>query len=501
MLPHTRAEATRFTETSLHADVVAFINALEKRRDSRLFVTSFGASAQNRDLPLLVLSGKGAKSPDDARALGLPVVMVMAGIHAGEVEGKEACLMLVRDLLEGVHGPLLDRLTLVVMPLFNPDGNDAIDPGNRALVLPKLTGQMGPSSVGTRTTSENINLNRDYLRCSAQEMRCWMAAWHAWRPDLTIDNHATNGSVHRFHMTYDVPHLHASAPWEPIRYMRDELTPWVAREVKTRHGYESGWYGNFVEDEATLEAGRDIDPHSVVGSGWVTYPHHPRFGANYRGLFGGLDLLLEAYSYISFKDRVGVAYAWMLESLRFVADNTKAVQVAVTAGARCPDEVAIRSKLEAYERPIEILTRVPRTLEGSETVVRARHVARFVAEKAVRRPEAYLIPAALAVHLRQRGLETGKFAQGTRTVDVPYVTGFGSTPGRGILEAGSTGDIQVRWQRESRDVQGMVSIPTEQRGGALAVYLLEPESDDHVIESGLLDAPDIGQWLPLFRTT
>ena len=148
------------------------------------------------------------RPPRRARS-GLPVVLIINGIHAGEVEGKEASLMLMRDLLDGTHArPARRSSTLVVVPLFNPDGNDAIDPANRRLDLPKLEGQIGPTLVGTRVNGVGINLNRDYMRQAAPEMRAAAdrASCRSWEPDLTIDNHATNGSVHRFAMTYDVPH-------------------------------------------------------------------------------------------------------------------------------------------------------------------------------------------------------------------------------------------------------------------------------------------------------
>ncbi|MDE3245846.1 MAG: peptidase, partial [Acidobacteriota bacterium] len=134
---------------------MAFIAGLKALEDPRLSVSSFGASPEGRELPLLVLSSRGVKTPAEAKAIGLPVVLVISGIHAGEVEGKEACLMLARDLLADKGrldgADLLAKFTLVIVPLFNPDGNDAIDPGNRKLHLPKLTGQLGPESgVGTR---------------------------------------------------------------------------------------------------------------------------------------------------------------------------------------------------------------------------------------------------------------------------------------------------------------------------------------------------------------
>ena len=115
-------------------------------------------------------------------------------------------------------------------------------------------------------------------------------------------------SVHRFAMTVDVPHTVASGRPEPIAYMRERLVPDGIARVRRTHGLESGWYGNFVEDERALDRAGTADPTSPVGEGWMTYPHHPRFGSNYRGLTNRLDLLLECYSYLPFVERVRTAY-------------------------------------------------------------------------------------------------------------------------------------------------------------------------------------------------
>src|SRR5688572_8112576 len=231
---HTRAEATGFRETSLHADVMRFVAGLAERGDPRLHVTSFGVSPGGRELPLLVLSQGDVRTPAEARRTGRPVVLMLDGIHPGEVEGKEASLALVRDLLDGKHPDWLDQLVLLVVPLFNPDGNDALDPANRRLDLPHLAGQPGPV-VGTRTQSHGINLNRDYLRQDAPEMRLLQSAvCNPWAPDLTVDNHATNGSVHRFDMTIDVPHTIESGRAEPIDFMRRRLVPDVIAAVRRR---------------------------------------------------------------------------------------------------------------------------------------------------------------------------------------------------------------------------------------------------------------------------
>jgi hypothetical protein len=501
----TRAEATRYEETSRHADVMGFITGLIVKADPRLHVTTFGASLQGKDLPLLVLSAHGVTTPEESRKLGLPVVLVISGIHAGEVEGKEACLMLARDILEGRGtsdlGQLLEHLTLVIVPLFNPDGNDAIDPGNRKLNLPKLEGQVGPDSgVGTRVNAAKVNLNRDYMRQSSEEM--WLLqtrVCQAWEPDLTIDNHATNGSVHRFSMTYDIPHTVESGRAEPIQYMRERLLPPVTAALKRNHGLDAGWYGNFVEDERVLDAGGEADPAAAVREGWMTYPHHPRFGSNYRGLTSRMDLLLECYSYITFEQRVRTAYAFMLETLRHVAGHGDEIRQIIATCREPRDRIAVRYRLDTFPQPVEILTRTPRTLEGAPSRLTLPYFGRFVGTTVVDRPAGYLVPPGVGAALRGHGL-TVSTATGAYDVAVPVVERLGAEGGRAILEAARVGELGVSWRRGPRSAPACsMLVRTDQPMGAIAVYLCEPESDDGAVENGLLPVPGLGDELGIWR--
>lgn len=496
--PFTRAESTSFRETSLHADVMRFVRALDSQGDPRLRLTTFGASPGGRELPLLILSKDGARTPEEARRSGRPVVLMLDGIHPGEVEGKEASLALVRDFLGGRHPNWLDSITLLVAPLFNPDGNDALDPENRRLDLKRLSGQPGPV-VGTRTQSQGINLNRDYLRQASPEMRLLSQnVVVPWAPDLTIDNHATNGSVHRFHMTVDIPHTIESGRAEPIALMRERMVPDVIARVRAR-GFESGWYGNFVEDERALDADQEVDPNSPVGLGWMTYPHHPRFGSNYRGLTGRLDLLLECYSYLPFEERVAVASAWQIEALSWAAEHADTIREVVTKSATPPDRIAVRYRLERSGSPVDVLTRSPRTLDGAPVTLKLPYFGRFVGTAVVDRPRAYLVPRPLSDHLRRHGLRV-EAAEGDYEVEVARVASLGSEGGRAILESASVGEVSVEWKVERRAAPpGYSRVDTDQPLGAIAVYLCEPESDDGAVENGLLPEPALGDEHAAFR--
>lgn len=488
----TRAETSAYTETSTHADVMAYVQGLAALGDPRLHVSDFGASPEGRQLPLLVLSAQGHHTPESAQASGLPVVLIICGIHAGEVEGKEGVLMLVRNLLRGDHGDeLLARCVLVVVPLFNPDGNDRMSADHRPLDISHLRGQDGPALVGTRTNAAGVNLNRDYMRQQAPEMRLLQQrVCQPWNPHLTLDCHATNGSIHRFALTYDIPHTEHTGRAEPVAYMRERMMPAVQAAVKRTEGLDTFWYGNFVRDEGGQ------------GQGWITYTHHPRFGCNYRGLTNRLDVLLEAYSYISYQERVEVTYAVLREALVYTAANGKEIVDLLAACAEPPEQIAIRYALEAIPgTTVEVLTREPYTLTGAPISVQVPHYAHFVPTATVQRPWAYAMPQAVADWLQGHGLQTTPVAAGTLLdAEVPTMQHPVAEPGPAILEAQASTHWQASHQRTQRALpEGWCVVPTGQRYGAIAVVACEAESDDGVVANGIVAEPVAGEELTVWR--
>jgi Zinc carboxypeptidase len=491
--PVTRAELSGYEKTSTHADVLSFIEALGPLAGTKLHVTDFGTTPEGRLLPLLVLSGGGHFTPAAAKAAGRPIVLIQCGIHAGEVEGKEAALMLVRDLLQGRHGDLLDRLTVLVVPLFNADGNDRMDPEHRKLELEHFRGQLGPHGVGTRENAAGINLNRDYMRQQGAEMRLMQSRiCHPWNPHWVIDCHTTNGSIHRFAMTYDVPHVIDSGRREPIEYLRERAMPAIGAAVKAHEGMDSFWYGNFLRDEGG------------EGMGWITYPHHPRFGGNYRGLTNRLDLLLETYSYISFPDRVRATYGFLREALKYAASHGEEILALLETCLEPPREVAVRYRHEAFEQvQARILTREPYTLDGAPIEVDVPHLARFVGEAPVQRPLAYAVHKRIAERLSAHGLSIAPASPGLQLrAEIPVIRSRVVAGGREILEAGTSSHLDAEHVAQTRALPAdWRLVYTAQQRGAIACYLLEAGSDDGLIACDWIDQPKPGDEFPAWRVT
>ena len=149
----------------------------------------FGTSPEGRPMQALVASRSGALDPEAAHSAGVPVVLVQGGIHAGEIDGKDAGFLALRELLDGSAAPgALDDAVLVFVPVFSVDGHERFGAWNRP-------NQRGPREMGWRTTAQNLNLNRDYAKADAPEMQAMLALVEAWDPIAYVDLHATNGCL------------------------------------------------------------------------------------------------------------------------------------------------------------------------------------------------------------------------------------------------------------------------------------------------------------------
>ena len=348
-VPATRAERTGFCETSSGADVAAFLAALPGVAAKGRVVTidTIGTTVEGRPL-LRAVACAGTSCPDLSRTVSKPVLWLQGNIHGGEVEGKEAALALLRDLLRGEAPNALDSLVLVVVPNYNADGNDALGPQatNRGE-------QHGPAIVGRRPNGATLDLNRDYIKAEAPETRAMLPWLVRGTVDVFVDLHTTNGSYHGYALTY-APSLHPGAPL--ARYTQDTLLAGIRATLRAR-GIETYPYGNFA-----AESGREPLTDSVK-TGWATYDHRPRFGTNYFGLTGGIAILSEAYSHDPFARRVAATRAFLDAIVAAVANDpgvvrrVRAVRTALATG-RAPRDLALAARLVAQPRRDTVLVEV-----------------------------------------------------------------------------------------------------------------------------------------------
>ena len=491
--PRTRPEITRYQETSRYADVRQFLDSLRKIGAPLIF-SSIGKTTEGRAIPFVVASRPAVESPSEAQRLGRPIVYVQANIHAGEVEGKDAVLALVRDLAFDPKPNVLDSIVLIAVPIYNADGNERFAPQavNRAE-------QNGPELVGTRANAQNLDLNRDYVKAEAPETRASLVMFDTWDPDVFVDLHTTDGSFHGYALTYS-PSLSPAAVFGGV-YARDSLLPVLRARMHSRHNFDVFDYGNFVSDE------RDLVADSTVREGWATYDARPRFGTNYFGIRGRIGILSEAYSHDSLSRRIASTYAFVSEILSLVAERAGSIKSLSAradslplAWGRSPDSVqivAVRSELTVAPRSLDVIKEdiektgdssltqpgVPRgeRRTGRYRTIRMPVYDRFTSTLDRLPPAAYVIgprDTAVVSLLRLHGIRVDRS-------DSAWVARGESFTIDSIITSPRTfqGHREVRlrgtWQRGAQALPPRSFIvSTAQPRGALIVYLLEPESDD-----------------------
>lgn len=336
---NTVAETSNYLSTSRYEDVMKFIAAIQQL-DPDIRLETFARTNEGRALPLVIAGPPGVVDPASARATGLPVVFVMANIHAGEVEGKEAAQMFLRDLAT-THRKLRDDLVFLIAPIYNADGNERMSPDHRPT-------QMGPlNGYGTRENAQGLDLNRDAMKLDSPEARGLVRnVFTRWDPLVFVDLHTTNGSYHGYQLTYS-PSLNPNVDDDITDFARDTLFPEIRERMHKKHGKETYYYGNFV-DQLTPE------------KGWYTFDWRPRFGTNYGSLRNRFTILSEAYSYIDFKSRIEVTHEFVHEIANAIGRYGKKMQrIAAKADERIRRgklrKQGVKFELAKFRDGVEIL--------------------------------------------------------------------------------------------------------------------------------------------------
>jgi hypothetical protein len=507
----SHAEQTKYEETSRYADVLRFFDELQKQ-SPLVRVQSFGTSVEGRALPLVVLSDPPISDPRDARASGKPIVFVFANIHAGEVEGKEAMQHMARRIVLGNLRSLLDKLIIIIAPIYNADGNEKINVMNR-------TAQNGPlGGVGVRENAKGLDLNRDYIKLESPEAQSLVRLFNRWDPHLTVDLHTTNGSYHGYHLTYSIP-LNPTIDPRIIAYHREKMMPVIAKAMLTLHKFRTYYYGNF-EGEAPQPGGPDKRR-------WEAFTHQPRIGQNYVGFRNRLTILSEAYSYLDFRRRVEVTEAFVEEILKFSAAHGDemaklANQVDLDTIRRGlsdqPLQMGVEYEMKPLPKPVEILvgevTKVknPRSgrdmtvmLEDKFTPIMMQDFGMFAARRSVPTARAYLFrrqdgTQAIIDKLLQHGIAVEELTTPlTAEVESFAIDGIrkAGRPFQGHTAVTLTG----KYRKESIEFPaGSIIVRTAQPLGPLAAYLLEPESDDGLTTWNFFDSYiEQGKIHPVFK--
>lgn len=486
----TVSERSGFAKTGRYDEVIALCDAFARRHADAVRCFDFGTTPEGRPMKAMAISRSGALTAEAARAGDIPVVMMQGGIHAGEIDGKDAGFLALREVLAGEAAPgALDALVWLFVPVFNVDGHERFGAWNRP-------NQNGPEEMGWRTTAQNYNLNRDYAKVDTAEMRAMLALVEAWDPVATIDLHATNGAQFEHDISIQVEPLHAGD--DGLREVGLALRDGVIADLAAQGSLPLAFYPSFKDYQ---------DP----ASGFVDDVSPPRFSTGYFLLRNRLAMLVETHSWKEYPVRVRITRNTIVSVLEHAARDgrdwlaraQRADQAATRlAGHQVPlsyiaseDSRIIDFRGYAYTRSPSDISGAPMTRYDTGTPaiwkVPLRH--RIVPEIVASAPAGgYLVPAAHAQWVGER-LRVHGIAFETLRAPMPDAqvetfradsARFAPAPVEGHQRLTLAGD----WRAENRDVPaGSLFVPIAQPKARLVMALLEPLAPDAFVAWGMFN--------------
>lgn len=482
VLPPEHPWATPFERHGLnwtprYDETVAWVQKLVAA-SAELKLVTLGKSPEGRDLWMIVASREHAFTPQALKATGKPTLLAQAGIHAGEIDGKDAGLMLLRDIaVLKTKAKLLDGANLLFVPIYNVDGHEHFSPRRRI-------NQRGPEQSGWRTTARNLNLNRDYAKLDAPESRAMVHALDEWEPALYLDLHVTDGADYQ----YDVTFGHDDGGFSPAitAWLKDALEPALGRDLEAM-GHIPGPLIQMLDDK---------DPSKGIQDWTAT----PRFSTAYGDVRHIPTLLVENHSLKPYRQRVLGTYVLLESALRALAHEAGAVRTATDADRRRrPETIPLDWKVASSPTGViedfkGIEWRLSSSAQGGTYVewlgkptrTRMPRTGMPVSTTATR-PAAYWIPPAWAdviERVAMHGIRLERITSGREVeVEVYRVSEpkLSPAPFEGHIPVTTT--IAVERRKEYYPA-GSARVPTDQPLGDLAAVLLEPASPDSFFQWG-----------------
>jgi hypothetical protein len=502
----TPSEKSSYRATPNYADTMAYIRRVAAAAPNQVKIEPFGKTGEGRTLYAVIVSKDGISDPRAARAAKRAIVLVQNGIHSGEIDGKDASLALLRDMvITKSRADLLNRAVIVIIPVYNIDGHERISKYNRI-------NQNGPEEMGWRTTAINLNLNRDYMKADAPETRAFLKLWNQWLPDFYFDNHVTDGADYQYAITYGVD---TGPDVDPgiAKWLRESLFPYIDKAV-TERGQVIGPFINLVDD---------TDPAKGITAGQSV----PRFSNGYTTIQNRPGMLVEMHMLKDYKTRVIGNYELMRATIeainrdadRLIALNRAADAATVEAG-KTGGEIVLSvapSATEPFEYKAFKYNIEKSELTGTNWIqyhndqpvtIMVPMQSALKTVKSVKLPAGYIIPAQwtkIIDVLSAHGIAMRKLTAPLATEVEQYrcdAPNWQSRPFEGRHTSSFSGvpmgDVGFQPTSDKRGCKlskatvtypaGSVIVPTAQRAAKVAAHFLEPEGPDSAVAWGFFDA-------------
>jgi hypothetical protein len=500
----TPAEQSCYATTPEYAETIAYLKRVQAAAPGQVRIEPFGRSGEGRELDIVIVSRDGVFDPATLHAAKRPIVLVQNSIHAGEMDGKDACLALLRDMVvTKTKSALLERAVFVFIPMYNVDGHERRSKYNRI-------NQDGPVEMGWRGNGTNLNLNRDYLKADAPETRAFMAMFHRWLPDFFVDDHVTDGADYQYDVTFTIDDG-PNVPSGTAKWVDEVVTPTLEKYVDAHGHLASPTYINLVNDNDPAEGlGFNEDP--------------PRFSTGYMILEGRPGMLVELHMLKDYKTRVTGNYeilAGLMELMNRDADKVIALNAAADkeaeglgahplANVKYPLALGWSGQTTpflfrgyAYKRTLSEVSggvRVEYSHEPWNVSLPFQTGFKVTAETTV--PAAYIIPVqwvkvidVLAAHQVQMERTTAAWTGDVETYrcggmtwqDPPFEGRHPTFNGEAVRNPGKFGSCVLVRERMSFPA-GSAVVRLNQRLSKVVMEWLEPTAPDSALQWGVFDS-------------
>ena len=486
-------EKSNFEKTSTYAEVMSFLSAI-KTKSNDVEIISMGKSLEGKEIPVAILSRPAIKTAAEAKASGKFVIYIQGNIHAGEVEGKEAVMMLMRDILLSNKRHLLDNQIILFAPIYNTDSNDKMGKDTR----PSQDGS--PVEAGLRANSQGLDLNRDGMKMEAFETNgLFQNIINTFDPQIFVDLHTTNGTWHAYNLTW-APSYHYAGEVATYDYTINMLNT-ITETVKKKNDLNFGPYGDYEIKEAWPP------------KNFYTYNHHPRYLVNQFGLRNRMAILSEAFAHERFYDRIYSTRAFVSEILEFTNAHTKEI----IATNKKAEEQAVNQILSGAGKtkkgisfklvPLNTLNNFPtydyisyKKADGTTGYYKTGNLihvdgvvyhGKFDADKESTLPRGYVIPAsftAIVENLKKHGIQVTPLTK-SRTFEGEVYTFEKHEKAAREFQGHAMVSVSGKFSAGKKAFKkGDFYVDLAQPLGNLAFYLLEPESDDGFVTWNFFDA-------------
>lgn len=486
----TVSERSGFQATGRYDEVIRLCADFQKAYPKAVRCFEFGRTPEGRPMLALAVSKSGALTAEQAKKKNVPVLLVQGGIHAGEIDGKDAGFLALRHALDGKIAGALDKQVLLFVPVFNVDGHERFGPNNRP-------NQRGPVEMGWRVTAQNYNLNRDYVKADAPEMQAMLALVNTWDPLAYIDLHVTDGAKFEPDVSIQVEPVHGgdAALREAGTALRDN----VIADLRKQGSDPKHYYISFAKTD---------EPQS----GFVDEMSTARFSTGYFYLRNRFGMLVETHSWKDYPTRVKITYNTIVSLMDQVGRHgaewrrtalAADARAAAMAGGEFPLSYKTTDKVQTVDFRGYEYRRVPSEVSGAmwtqydETKPQLWQVPlreEIVPDFIIRAPAGgYLVPAAQAAmvgaKLRQHGVSFKVLAAAPGKVDVEAFRATKTKLTPQSFEGHQMLAVEGAWNAEAREVgQGALFVPIAQPKARLVMTMLEPQGADSLLAWGLFNA-------------